>query len=316
MEPDAFRLQSAIVTHTRPDWDAITATWLLKRFSWFRDAIIEFVPAGQGTSDVIIHRGGYSYIAVVDTGRVFDPTIFRFDHHQFPGQQCHDTCAAMQVYQFCQKLVKGDIGYLHPLIQLVWLRDIGKRDEWSKISTQLGIHALLNERRYRGDSDHALMVWGFEILDMLASSLKRKREDRVSLHDHIVYCDERVIGILNGSRTTTDAAFSMIEPMRKIVVFANKTRPQTTITVGIQRAPESGLHCGKLVQAVIDREEVGTDSILGMELDSWFRHESGWFAGRGTDTSPSVIPLRVKIELICHIMSEVLQNADERSLSI
>ncbi|MDO8460919.1 MAG: hypothetical protein Q7S38_00590, partial [bacterium] len=37
-----------IVTHSSPDWDAISSVWLLKRFlpDW-HDAVVEYVPAGQ-----------------------------------------------------------------------------------------------------------------------------------------------------------------------------------------------------------------------------------------------------------------------------
>ena len=37
-----------IVTHNSPDWDAITAVWLIKRFlpNW-ENAEVQFVPAGD-----------------------------------------------------------------------------------------------------------------------------------------------------------------------------------------------------------------------------------------------------------------------------
>jgi hypothetical protein len=75
-----------IVTHTSPDWDAITSVWLLKRFlSGWSDAAVEFVPAGQkrGGQDAkliegadAIEKTGEDEVIHVDTG------LTPLDHHQ------------------------------------------------------------------------------------------------------------------------------------------------------------------------------------------------------------------------------------------
>jgi hypothetical protein len=78
-----------IVTHTSPDWDAITSVWLLKKYlAGWNDAEVRFVPAGnrltgQPEHSQTKHKGedpieriGDDEVIHVDTG------LLPLDHHQ------------------------------------------------------------------------------------------------------------------------------------------------------------------------------------------------------------------------------------------
>lgn len=86
-----------IVTHHAPDLDAITATWILKRFDphTYADAKSAFVNPGEKISIDSAHELGFELhnVVHVDTG------LGRFDHHQ-PDRGSQRMCAAQLVYDF------------------------------------------------------------------------------------------------------------------------------------------------------------------------------------------------------------------------
>jgi len=104
-----------IVTHTSPDWDAITSVWLIKTFlAGWQDAKVEFVQAGTKSSrldnlevsptDVIV-RVGEVEIIHVDTG------LMALDHHQTSSQE---VCAATRTWDYIQQMFADAKNELKP----------------------------------------------------------------------------------------------------------------------------------------------------------------------------------------------------------
>ena len=80
---------NTIVTHTFPDLDAITSTWLIKKFyKGWKDAEVKFVSAGKTLDE--LPPDEHPEIIHVDTG------FGKFDHHQTNAH----TCASEKVYLF------------------------------------------------------------------------------------------------------------------------------------------------------------------------------------------------------------------------
>jgi len=275
--------QRTIVGHVSPDWDCIVALWLLQRFGGFADAEIKLVNTGAPDSDVLT-----SAAAVVDTGRVYDKYNNRFDHHQFPGATANETCAAMQVYTHL--LPGADLRHLKPLIELVLAGDTG--NALANPSRQLGIHALLSAWKARRVSDDLLLMRGFDVLDDLAQRLLDQQEATASLDTHTVYrsADGLLIALDGAAQGATFAAF---EVGALLVVWHSPS--EATIAVGINRAPESGIDCGRVVAAAI--QSTDQHGVVD-ELVTWFCHNSGFFAGRGTPKAPDATPLHAPIQTI------------------
>ena len=100
-----------IVTHTAPDFDAITSTWLIHKYlpGW-SEAAIEFVPAGTTLHDKKPDEN--SDIIHVDTG------FGKFDHHQTNAR----TSAAEIVLRYLEKsnfVVDMDQKALDRIVKLV-----------------------------------------------------------------------------------------------------------------------------------------------------------------------------------------------------
>lgn len=273
-----------IVTHTSPDWDALGAVWLLLRYGGMAGHEVVFVNTGTPDPAVLAAAD-----AVVDTGREYDVTRRRFDHHHLPGFQANATCATMQVYiALCEE--RGEAMYhLDDLIGLIYNGDTGGNEYSAAWSRRIGIHALLSARKAMRPPDHDLLLFGLDILDMLASQLLARSEAKTSLDRHVVYRsdDNRVIALRDAPQHATYAAF---EAGARLVVFANYAEN----AIGVMRAAEwQEPHCGQLVELLIVDGGVNGD-VIG-ETDTWFLHPAGFFAGRGTAKAPREDPLAVDV---------------------
>lgn len=287
-----------IVTHTSPDWDAIGAVWLLKRYGGLADEPIVFVNTGNPDQDILARA-----LAVVDTGRVLDPERGRFDHHQLPGAEANTCCATSLVFQWL-KTDAADLEWLAPLIDLIYAGDTGQARygaDWSRV---VGLHALLSAMKLQKPDDQLLLAFCFDLLDMLDAHLRARHEARLALDAHTVYCsdDGLVVALKDAPPHATSAAH---EAGARLVLFQSSGEGTNAIGVmrgGEQREP----HCGDLVRAILDyapairmAQTAATTpqaaQALFDELASWYLHEAGFFAGRGTAKAP--VPRPVEADL-------------------
>lgn len=296
-----------IVIHTNPDFDCITGAWLLRRFvPGFEEAIIEFVNTGN-PDQVILSRAD----AVIDTGKIYDPSDFRFDHHQLPGQASSDTCAAAQVFNY---LVGkgGDLAYLQPLIDMIFCGDTGRKDSGADWSRLTGIHALLSGLKAickeRLATEHSFQTWTFDehifadgckILDALETHLRHRYQAKLELDSKVVYksSDNLLWAIRHGSAGSTFAAF---EEGARLVVWEGEpleVKGGISYPIGVNRAPEwNWPHCGELIDGLISALDPELSGEIIQELSSWFKHPAGFFAGRGTAKAPVFKPVEIDLE--------------------
>lgn len=291
-----------IVTHTSPDWDAIGAVWLLMRFGGMEGAEVRFVNTGAPDAAVLAAAD-----AVVDTGREYDPLRLRFDHHQFSGAAASETCAAFQVVQHLAP--NGELVHLAPLNALILHGDIGSRAYGADWSRLVGIHALLSVRKARKAGDLALLSWGMDVLDDLAEHLKARYEAREMLESCTVYRSDD--GLLVALREAPiHATFAAFEAGARLVLFQSAS--EATNTIGLQRAGEwQEPHCGGLVSSLLNDYDCGLDDIsadMYGELATWYRHQAGFFAGRGTAKAPDPRPIAVDLADIARAIDAAWQR--------
>jgi hypothetical protein len=290
-----------IVTHTNPDFDAIAAVWLLKRFGGLENEQVEFVNTGN-------HLKLTTARAVVDTGKVFDPDHRLFDHHQLEGKAALETCATDQVYRWLIRSAYGvsfqaedqtpPYEYLEPLVNLILWGDTG--DNRADPSRKTGLHALLSGYKAwffekNPDtrlSDAAILAYGFGLLDVLEVRLRRQSEARAELSEKTVYKsnDGLVWAIRHGSAGSSFAAF---DEGARMVVFEGEpieVEGGTTYPVGIMRGGEwPAPNVGELA------ERVAVSKSFTEEIGRWFKHPGGFFAGRGTAKAPVFEPVEIDI---------------------
>lgn len=289
-----------IVTHVSPDWDAIGYAWLMQRFGGCESMYVRFVNTGRPDPDVL--AGAYS---VGDTGREYDPDSLRFDHHHLAGHEANATCAAMQAYQWLlAREATPALVAIRPLVELIYCGDTGKALAGAPESRALGIHALLSAWKARQASDELLLGRGYAVLDDLASVLLARQEAQIGLADYVVYrsTDGLVVALRDAPQGATAAAFEL---GARLVCFQSTMKlPDGTISHarGIQRGGEGAdVHIGHVVESIIDAYSMGVgghDMAIHAELSSWYRHEAGFFAGRGTAKAPDAAPPACDIVLI------------------
>lgn len=292
-----------IVTHTNPDFDAITSVWLLVRYGDFEPKPeVNFVNTGNPDQALLD-----SALAVVDTGKVFDPANLRFDHHQFPGGGANVICAAVQVYEYLISQGK-EIEYLCPLVDLVFAGDTGRAE--ANHSRELGLHAILGAERSMYKDKHGkfmpdqeVLSAGFDLLDLLAYRLKKQAEAHAELEAKTVYksADGLVWGIKHGSFGSSMAAQ---EEGAVLVVFEGEPIEGddgeiVSYPIGVWRQGQEVTepHTGKLVETVLADDNLHPAGLKN-ELARWFRHNAGFFSGRGTAKAPNPTPVEVDLETV------------------
>lgn len=300
-----------IITHVSPDWDAIGAVWLLQRFGGLESADVRFVNTGKPDLGLL-----ESATAVVDTGRVYHPPMLRFDHHHLPGAEANETCATQQVYHWLIIARPNvDWTYLGPIVDLIYAGDTGKSD--ANESRRRGIHALLSAHKERKATDLALLAWGMDVLDDLAAHSAARYEAAETLAQHSVYCsaDGLLVALKGAPPHASSAAF---EAGARLVVFQNES-PETN-AIGIWRSGEwQQPHCGELVRAILDyapairmAQTMATTTMAAQaifaELATWYRHEAGFFAGRGTQKAPDPRPIDAELRDVAAAIDGVWQR--------
>lgn len=294
-----------IITHVAPDLDAALGTWLYRRY--IVDGVVDwgFVPAGTGHETAA---------GVIDTGREYSPYEARYDHHQPELADDRTVCAASLVYDTCRQMPlspeqREELKALQPLVELVTAGDHGRAPDWSY---KIGPHAIAASirARLRGD-DHAMLAALHQLIDDIALSLWMRARVEREFQNHGFPLADNIMLIRNGSALMT--RYALDELKYELVLFVTDSRDQSpaTLTVGIQRASESALDCGALVDAMQHRAAQTGDADVVAELERWYRHPSGFFAGRGTAKAPDPSPISERtVQAIASLLVEVLSDDD------
>ncbi|MHA2065364.1 MAG: hypothetical protein ACXABY_13395, partial [Candidatus Thorarchaeota archaeon] len=239
----------------------------------------------------------------IDTGKVYDAKRLRFDHHQLLGKNATGTCATDQVYWHLWNL---QIEYLKPLIDLVFCGDTGNPK--ANPSRELGLHAIFsgwkawNSERNIPITDYEILYYGFSLLDFLEVRLRKQAEAKAELQEKVVYRskDNLVWAIKHGSQGSTFAAY---EEGARVVLFEGEpieTPGGTTYPIGIMRAGEwQEPHVGNLIEQVADNTRLKETST---ELKTWFKHNAGFFAGKGTAKAPVFKPITINIATVAKLV--------------
>lgn len=273
-----------IVTHTSPDFDAIGYVWLMQRFGGGGEMPVAFVNTGSPDPDVLA-----SAWSVGDTGRVFDPAARRFDHHQLPGIESNQTCATMQAYEWLLRQdVTPELLAIRPIVELIFCGDTGSPLAGAATSRTVGIHALLSAQKAKRLGDAELLAYGCELLSDLAIVAIARARGAAQLAEHTTYrSDDGLVVALDGA--PQGATYAAFDAGAKLVFFASEDRG--SFARGVQRgnAEDGQPHVGELIDLV-----ACSTPHLGMigELNQWFLHPAGFFAGRGTAKAPCAMPMR------------------------
>lgn len=262
----------SVVTHMSPDFDAVGSIWVAERAGLIArgNYVVTFVSAGQTDP-----KADY----VFDTGGEYDPERGRFDHHG-------DKNLPSATYLVWRTLNDDAI---KPLIDIINDCDLGVRNDITITSRTVGLHALFSAFARTGlPKDQVLLDYGLSLLDLLGDRLQEQALIAETFSDYIECKGDRVVAIANGSRGHTGYAF---DKGYDLVLFYNET--DVTTSVGMSRRSETPIMCNDLVDALLLQPDL--PPALRLELMRWYRHPSGFFAGRGTAKNPDNTPFDVQL---------------------
>lgn len=313
-----------IVTHVSPDLDAIASAWLLLRYvPNFEGAKVVFVNTGNPDRAILAQAD-----AVVDTGGAYNPYQYWYDHHQMENP--NQACAAMLVWQDLMYMhsinpYTPNVAHLEPLVQLIHAGDTGlpEADE----SRKNGIHAMVSEMKYQQFEDAVIFRLGCVLLDFIAghlssgipfdailrdvnagwgdlflkpAQLRAEELKRTGIAPYVAYVshDAKLVALRDAPQGATQLAF---EQGAQLVLWSNYAEN----AIGINRARGVEVHVGNLIDALQLSAIEAESMIVAHELASWFRHNAGFYCGRGSAKAPREDAIPVDFVILATMIDAV-----------
>jgi hypothetical protein len=297
-----------IVTHTSPDWDAITSVWLLKKYlGGWQDAEVRFVPAGQRLNGVPtetkykgedpIEKVGEDEVIHVDTG------LLPLDHHQI---QDVDVSAASLVWEYVQEqlvhagqhFTPEHIEAISRIVKIVVDTDHFKEVYWPDAAAdryEFSLLGVLEGLKFvKPGNDLYYLQFGIDALNALTAEF----ENRIWAEKEIAEKGipfETSFGKSMGFETLNDTVLKLAQKMGYVVVVRKDPRKgYVRIKTLPVRDGEKGADLTKAYEHLKKKDPDAT----------WFLHISKKMLLNGSPKNPKMKPSKLTLkELI-----EVLEN--------
>lgn len=330
-----------IVTHNAPDWDAITSTWLLKRFlpDWNK-AESKFVPAGSRLSVLDSRSSDSSQSVFQSTGQQktdkpetkngklrtdngknpieflgkdeivhVDTGMGSLDHHQTSDQ---DVSAASRTFDYVLKNnsslasdedKKEAIGRI---VKVVVETDHFKEVFWENPIADYHEFSLLGVlegvKLQKPGDDTYCMEFGFQCLDALLHNF----ENRIWAEKEIAqsaYIFETRFGRGIGFEIINDSVLKLAQKMGYMLVVRKDPRKGY---VRIKARPDE-VQSSKL-KAKSDGIDLTNVYKQLRKMDpeaSWFLHVSKKMLLNGTPKNPKMIPTKLSLQEIISVLKNI-----------
>ena len=280
-------MKQTIVTHIRPDLDACTSVWLIKRFlpNW-TDAEVLFVPAGNtyenrpaDTDNNVIH---------VDTG------LGKFDHHQFRQR----LSASERIFDYLPKIRKFralDKLALERLVELVTMIDNFEEVKFTEPDSDIydmGIHQLIEGLKINNNIDSEVMDTALIMVEGLFAILKRKVIAEKDVEEGLEFGTGKIKAIYLVSKSKE--ASKLAEKRGYKLVLLKDT---DSGNINIRVHPLAKFNLDKLYKQIIKLESP----------DLWFYHSSGHLLLNGSNSHP-VKPTKLSHKRLMELIEEFVQK--------
>ena len=298
-----------IVTHTSPDWDAITSVWLFKKFlSGWQDADVRFVPAGQrlhGAPTETKHKGenpieqiGEDEIVHVDTG------LLPLDHHQI---QDTNVSAASLVWDYVQlELTKAGqhftpehVEAISRIVKIVVDTDHFKEVFWPDAGAdryEFSFLGLLDGMKLvKPSNDTYYLEFGIDCLNALTAQFENRIWAEREIKEKGVPFTTR-FGKGMGFETLNDTVLKLAQKMGYVIV--------------LRKDPRKGYVRIKALPSTVD--EKGADLTQAYEefkkIDpnaTWFLHISKKMLLNGSTKNPTMKPTKLSLAELIKVVEKI-----------
>ncbi|MBI2036427.1 hypothetical protein HYT17_02265 [Candidatus Microgenomates bacterium] len=309
-----------IVTHMRPDLDAVGAVWAIKRFlAGWEEAKIQFVPAGERLQRLVSKRLASSYekkqlnakrytldaIEKIDDDEVIhvDTGLGPLDHHQTSDD---NTCAAKRAWEFVVINAKSPIKN-HPhgleagkrLMDIICEIDHFKEVTWPDAASdryEITAPRILDGLKLmERDDDTKIMDFGLTLMDSLFHAFKNKVWAQEELKKGIVF--ETRFGQGIGIETLNDDVVHLSQRLGYKIVVRKDPRKAY---VRIKASP----------LGIVNKESIDLTAVFNKlkEMDpaaTWFLHVSKRMLLNGTTKNPKMRPTKLSLEEIIEVLKQI-----------
>lgn len=274
-------LSKTIVTHFNPDLDAITSTWLIKRFfSGWEEADLEFVVAGKTYRDEPVDVN--PDIIHVDTGGG------KFDHHQDKARKP----ACGQVFD---GLKKTDDKFnrdeaLERLTEVVSDADVGSHIHWPEGQTdryEFSLDSMIGGLKRLRFSDQKQVDWGLVLLDAIYATLKVKVQAEKNLGEGLVFETKWGNGI--AFETVNDMVLELAEKKGYSVALRKDPRSGA---VRFYARNDRGVDLTPVWESLREKDPEAT----------WFLHQSKCLLLNGSSKNPEMKATKLSLKEVVEIL--------------
>jgi|SRR3989344_2820244 len=304
-----------IVTHTSPDWDAITSVWVIKRYlpGW-ENAKVEFVPAGEHSSRVkevteAIQKVGEEEMIHVDTG------LGPLDHHQTSDQNVSAASVSWDFVKTHSKMfedqsekVTDKIAAIERIVSVVVATDHFKEVFWENPTADYHEFSLLGLldglKLQKPNEDDYYTEFGMACLDAMLHNFENRLWAEKEIEENGKMFDTR-FGKGIAFETINDDVLKLAQKMGYTLV-ARKDPRKGYLRIKA-RPSEATINSSQLT---INKK--GIDLTLVYEqlkkMDpeaTWFLHVSKKMLLNGTVKNPKMVPTKLTIDEIIHVLEKV-----------
>jgi hypothetical protein len=299
-----------IITHSSPDWDAITSVWLLKRFlpGW-ENANIAFVPAGSRYRNIQYDGKNNDPVEIIDDEEIIhvDTGLGPLDHHQTSDK---NTCGASLSLDFVLKKnalfqdqsekITDRIEALNRLVSVVvdidhfgevfWQNPAADYHEFSLLGLLEGL------KMQKPNQDSLYINFGMDCLDGELHNF----ENRIWAEREIKAGKEFETSFGRGIafETLNDTVIKLSQKMGYVIVVRKDPRKGY---VRIKTRPEESGSDKKGIDLTPVYEKL-------KEMDpkaTWFLHVSKKMLLNGTPKNPKMIPSTLSLQEIVDVVKKI-----------
>lgn len=298
-----------IVTHTSPDWDAITSVWLLKKFlAGWNDARVEFVPAGNKLRNQEakvmdqdanpIEMFGEDEVIHVDTG------LTPLDHHQ---TQDTNVSAASRVWDYVRSKIEHDGNKLTTehkeaisrIVKVVVSTDHFKEVFWKDAIEdyqEMSYLGLLDGLKLiKPNQDLEYLDFGILCLNALTAQFENRIWAEREINEKGIIFDTRY-GKGIGFDTINDTVLKLAQKMGYVLVLRKDPRKGY---VRIKTLPAQGENKGAdLTLAYEELKKKDPDA-------TWFLHVSKKMLLNGSPKNPKMRPSKLGVSDIIKVLERI-----------
>lgn len=301
-------MNKVIVTHMRPDLDAVGAVWAIKRFlTGWEEAKIRFVPAGERIGNVKFQMSNTTNnpIEQIDDDEVVhvDTGLGPLDHHQTSDDT---TCAAKRAWEFVVANAPSSFKN-HPhglsagkrLMDVICEIDHFKEVSWPDAASdryEITAPRILDGfKLIERDSDDKVLQFGLILMDSLFHAFKNKVWAQEELKKGIVF--ETRFGKGVGIETLNDDVVHLSQRLGYKIVVRKDPRKAY---VRIKASP----------LGIVNNESIDLTAVYNKlkEMDpaaTWFLHVSKRMLLNGTTKNPLMRPTKLSLVEIIEVLKSI-----------